>query len=113
MPCAAALSVLDVIERDGLLAKVRTMGALLRREVERLAPAGSLREIRGRGLLIGFEVAEGLDAADVVHALRDRGVLASTAGPGVVRFTPPFTIDAGEVDVAAKAMAEALEEAAA
>ena len=38
-------------------------------------------------------------------------MLASTAGPGVVRFTPPFTIDAGEVDVAAKAMAEALAEA--
>ncbi len=113
VPCAAALSVLDVIERDGLLAEVRTMGALLRREVERLAPAGSLREIRGRGLLIGFEVAEGLDATTVVHGLRERGVLASTAGPGVVRFTPPFTIDAGEVDVAAKAMAEALAEAAA
>ena len=89
------------------------MGALLRREVERLAPAGSLREIRGRGLLIGFEVAEGLDATTVVHGLRERGVLVSTAGPGVVRFTPPFTIDAGEVDVAAKAMAEALAEAAA
>jgi acetylornithine/succinyldiaminopimelate/putrescine aminotransferase len=113
VPCAAALSVLDVIERDGLLAEVRTMGALLRRELERLAPAGSLREIRGRGLLIGSEVAEGLDATTVVHGLRERGVLASTAGPGVVRFTPPFTIDAGAVDVAVKAMAEALAEAAA
>jgi len=113
VPCAAALSVLDVIGRDGLLAEVRTMGALLRREVERLAPAGSLREIRGRGLLIGFEIGESLDATTVVHGLRERGVLASTAGPGVVRFTPPFTIGAGEVDVAAKAMAGALAEAAA
>ena len=113
VPCAAALSVLDVIERDGLLGSVRSMGALLRREVERLVPAGSLREIRGRGLLMGFEVAEDLDATTVVHGLRERGVLASTAGTGVVRFTPPFTIDAGEVDVAAKALAEALAEAAA
>ncbi|HTG48682.1 MAG TPA: aminotransferase class III-fold pyridoxal phosphate-dependent enzyme, partial [Actinomycetota bacterium] len=92
---------------------VRTMGALLRREVERLAPAGTLAEARGRGLLLGFETAPGVEAAAVVEGLRDRGVLASTAGPATVRFTPPFTIAADDVDVAAKAMAGALAGAAA
>jgi acetylornithine/succinyldiaminopimelate/putrescine aminotransferase len=112
VPCSAALAVLDVIRDDDLLANVLEMGDLLRAEVARLAPAGTLREIRGKGLLNGFEVAEGLTAAEVVSAMRARGVLASTAGPDAVRFTPPFTIGRDDVDVAAKALAEALEEVA-
>ena len=113
VPCAAALAVLDTIEDEDLLERVRTMGDLLRSEVLRLADAATLREVRGRGLLIGFDVAGGVRAADVVTALRARGVLASTAGPTTVRFTPPYTITADEVDVAAKALSAALEESAA
>ena len=88
------------------------MGALLRAEVARLAPAGTLADIRGAGLLLGFEAAPGIAAADVVSALRARGVLASTAGGTTIRFTPPYTIGPDEVDEAAKALAAALEEAA-
>jgi acetylornithine/N-succinyldiaminopimelate aminotransferase len=113
VPCAAALAVLDTIEDEDLLERVRTMGDLLRSEVLRLADAATLREVRGRGLLIGFDVAGGVRAADVVTALRARGVLASTAGPTTVRFTPPYTITADEVDVAAKALSAALQESAA
>ena len=113
VPCAAALAVLDTIEDEDLLERVRTMGDLLRSEVLRLADAATLREVRGRGLLIGFDVAGGVRAADVVTALRARGVLASTAGPTTVRFTPPYTITADEVDVAAKALSAALDESAA
>jgi acetylornithine aminotransferase len=113
VPSAAALAVLETIERDDLLANVVAMGELLRAEVARLAPAGTLVEVRGRGLLNGFQVAEGLAAHDVAMAMLRRGVLASTAGPDTVRFTPPYTIAPAEVDVAAKALADALEEVAA
>ncbi len=111
VPSAAALAVLDTIDADDLLANVAAMGALLRAEVTRLAPAGALVEVRGDGLLCGFRVA-GSRAASVVEALVARGVLASTAGPDVVRCTPPFTIGADEIDEGAKALAAALEEAA-
>jgi acetylornithine aminotransferase len=112
VPCAAALAVLDTIADDDLLTNVATMGALVRDEVARLAPYGTLAAIRGAGLLLGFQVAPALDATDVVTALRARGVLASAAGTDVVRFTPPYTVDAASVDEAAKAMAAALEEVA-
>jgi len=112
LAAAAALAVLDVIERDGLLDHVRTLGELLRAEVARLAPAGALPEVRGRGLLCGFDVAAPIVANDVVLALLRRGVLASTAGPATVRFTPPYVASADDVDVAAKAFAAALEEVA-
>jgi acetylornithine/succinyldiaminopimelate/putrescine aminotransferase len=110
VPSAAAVAVLDTIDADDLLANVAAMGALLRAEVARLAPAGALVEVRGDGLLCGFRVAGG--AAAVVEALLARGVLASTAGPDVVRCTPPFTIGADDIDEGAKALAAALEEAA-
>ena len=111
VPSAAALAVLDTIEAEGLLANVTTMGALLRDEVARLAPAGALAEIRGDGLLCGFRV-HGSTAPAVVQALLARGVLASTAGLDVVRCTPPFTIGPDEIDEGAKVLAAALEDAA-
>ena len=112
VPSAAALAVLDVIDDQDLLANVRAMGALLRSEVARLAPAGTLADVRGAGLLLGFEASAGIAAGDVAAALRTRGVLASTAGANTVRFTPPYTIGPDEVDEAVKALAAALEEVA-
>jgi acetylornithine/succinyldiaminopimelate/putrescine aminotransferase len=109
VPCAAALAVLDTIEADDLLANVAAMGALLREEVARLAPDGALADVRGDGLLCGFRLP-GARAAAVVQALLARGVLASTAGPDVVRCTPPFTIGPDEIDEGAKALAAALED---
>lgn len=109
VPSAAALAVLDTIEADGLLRNVAAMGTLVRDEAARLAPPGTLVEIRGDGLLCGFRV-HGTKAAAVVQALLGRGVLASTAGPDVVRFTPPFTIGPDEIDEGAKALAAALED---
>ena len=112
LPCAAALAVLATIEQDALLANVATTGDLLRNEVARLAPSGTIADVRGRGLLCGFELAEGLAVGDVLAALRERGVLASSAGAGAVRFTPPFIFAPQHVDVVAKAFAEALTEVA-
>lgn len=112
VPCAAALAVLATIEEEGLLAHVAATGELLRAEVARLAPAGAIAEVRGRGFLCGFELAEGLAVGEVLAALRARGVLASPAGTGAVRFTPPFVFGGDDVDVAAKAFADALAEVA-
>ncbi|HEX6843738.1 MAG TPA: aminotransferase class III-fold pyridoxal phosphate-dependent enzyme [Actinomycetota bacterium] len=113
VPSAAALAVLDTIDEEGLLAHVDDMGTFLRDEVTRLAPAGALREVRGRGLLCGFQLAEGLLPDAVLAALRARGVLASQAGVDAVRFTPPYVIGRPDVEEAAVALAGALEEVAA
>jgi acetylornithine aminotransferase len=112
VPSAAAIVVLETIERDHLLANVVAMGTLQRNEVARLAPAGTVVEVRGRGLLNGVQVAPGIAAHDVAMSMLRRGVLASTAGPDTIRFTPPYTIAAAEVGEAAAALADALEEVA-
>jgi len=77
--------------------------------------AGSRRYARRgprRGLLNGFQVAPGIAAHDVVDGDAPPRALASTAGPDTVRFTPPYTITAAEVDEAVKALSDALGEVA-
>jgi len=101
------------IERDGLLARSLEIGARLTAAVAAAAPAGSVAEIRGHGCLWGFELAAAADgtpadANAVVLRLLEEGVLASIAGPNVVRMSPPLTASDADVDRAAVALGDAL-----
>jgi acetylornithine aminotransferase len=103
IPCAAALAVLDTIEKEDLLANAREQGDRLR---ERLATP-DVKQVRGRGLLTGIELREPV-AHDVVLAMLERGVLATEAGDAVVRMSPPLIVEAHQVDEAAETFAKAL-----
>lgn len=98
LACAAALTVLETIENEKLLARVAAAGARLRQGLEELVEKhkGKARAVRGRGLLVGLQV-EG-DAAPYVQRARERGVLLSVAGGTVVRFVPPFVVTDAEID---------------
>ena len=89
--CAAACAVVDTVD-DELLANVVERGAEL---AEGLRSLAGVREVRGRGLLLGAVVD--VAAADVVEACRERGLLVLTAGDDVVRFAPPLTIGPDDV----------------
>src|SRR5207247_8570057 len=54
------------------------------------AGAACVREVRGRGVMWGLELAE--PAAPIVAAARERGLLVVTAGPQVIRLLPPLVI---------------------
>ena len=77
---------------EALLDNVRARGAQLA-----AASAGlpGVESVRGRGLLLGIEVAA---AAEIVDAARTQGLLVLTAGENVVRLAPPLTVTADEVD---------------
>jgi len=102
LACAAALATLDVIEREGLAERARILGDLFR---GRLADIASplVREVRGRGLMVGVQLA--VKADPVVCDLAGEGILALKAGPKVLRFLPPLVI--GWPDLAAAAAATA------
>ena len=55
-------------------------------------------DVRGRGLLLGAVLDR--EVAPVVDACRDRGLLVLSAGPDVLRLTPPLVVSAEEVDEA-------------
>ena len=103
--CAAACAVVDAID-DELLESVRDLGAAL---ASGLAGLPGVREVRGRGLLLGA-VVDG-SAAAAVESCRRRGLLVLSAGVDVVRLAPPLTIDAVDVAEALEIIGDAFSEA--
>jgi acetylornithine/N-succinyldiaminopimelate aminotransferase len=92
---AAALAVLDVLDDEALLARVRQLGEAL---LHRLAELPGVAAVRGRGLMLAFDLAEGGAPALVERALlRERLVLNAT-GPTTVRLLPPLVVGDAEVD---------------
>jgi predicted acetylornithine/succinylornithine family transaminase len=92
--CAAACAVVEAIDEE-LLANVVARGDQL---ASGLAEVAGVREVRGRGLLLAG-VLDG-DAAAVVDACRERGLLVLTAGSDVLRLLPPLVITEAEADEA-------------
>lgn len=106
--CAAALAVIDTIEREELLQRARSLGAALDSGIRAIA-SPHVREVRGAGLWIGIEFERPI-AGMVEIALRDRGILVNAAKPTVLRLAPPLTISDEDVREFLDALDAALEE---
>jgi acetylornithine/N-succinyldiaminopimelate aminotransferase len=91
--CAAALAVLDTIVDEGLLARAAAVGDRLRAGV---AAHPQVTGVRGRGLLIGIDVAA--DAGRVVTAARSHGFIVNATGPHTVRLAPPLVLGDDEAE---------------
>ena len=74
------------------------------RELQRRLPI--IKEIRGKGLLIGVELTK--PAAPVMDACRDAGLLVLTAGDKVVRLAPPLIVESADCQRAVKILGDAL-----
>lgn len=121
LACAVALRVLEVIEREKLADNAREQGAFLKAGLEALAGRypGVIRQVRGLGLMLGFELAPreqipalaGVDqpaALQVVQRLHEAGVLTVPAGPQVVRLLPPLNLSRVEAEAGLAAIEQVL-----
>jgi acetylornithine aminotransferase len=108
--CAAALAVLDTIEKEGLLDHVANLGATWS---EQLATAGRgrLAGVRGRGLWLALVVSDG-SAPAIEVAARDAGFLVNATGPDAVRLAPPLVLTGAEAATFADALPSILDAAA-
>jgi acetylornithine/N-succinyldiaminopimelate aminotransferase len=95
VPCAAGLAVLDVLDDEALLARVRELGERLRHAVAELPGVG---EIRGRGLMLAFELVEGGAPALVARALSEQRLVLNATSPTTVRLLPSLLIDESQAD---------------
>jgi acetylornithine/N-succinyldiaminopimelate aminotransferase len=95
VPCAAGLAVLDVLDDEALLARVRELGERLRHAVAELPGVG---EIRGRGLMLAFELVEGGAPALVSRALSEQRLVLNATSPTTVRLLPSLLIDESHAD---------------
>jgi acetylornithine/N-succinyldiaminopimelate aminotransferase len=103
--CAAALAVLDIVDEPALLRRVRELGASLR---DGLLAIDGVREVRGRGLMLGVGLEDGLDAAAVGADLLDRGLVVNVPEPGTIRLLPPLTVESDQVERAVATIGAAL-----
>ncbi len=91
---AAMLATLDVVESEGLLANVDTIGGYLR---DRLEALPGVESVHGLGFLLGIRTSR--SASELQAALLDRGVIVGTSDdPNVLRLLPPLTLGQAEAD---------------
>jgi predicted acetylornithine/succinylornithine family transaminase len=102
---AAALAVLDVVEDPALLRGVREKGAALR---EGLAALDGVREVRGRGLMIGVGLEDGIDAAALCAELLGRGLVVNVPRPDTIRMLPPLVVESAQIERAIGLFGESL-----
>ena len=103
---AAALAVIDVIEKEDLLKHATEVGNLLKEALQGFVDKyDKLLEVRGKGLMLGL-VVDG-DPKAIVEAMQEQGLLALTAGSNVVRFLPPLVLG-DDLEDAVDMMSDAL-----
>jgi acetylornithine/LysW-gamma-L-lysine aminotransferase len=103
--CAAALAAIGYIEAENLPQRAAERGAQLMAGLKAIQ-SSHIREVRGLGLMAAIELKE--PAGSYLAALAERGVLALSAGPTVMRFLPPLVISAEDVDTVIARTAEVL-----
>lgn len=106
--CAAANAVLDTID-EAFLAEVRRKGEKL---ATGLAALEGVREVRGRGLMLGA-VLHAPVAKDVVAKGLERGVIVNAPSASILRFTPPLVLTETDIEDALERVALALADAGA
>lgn len=94
LACAAAIAVLDVMESEGLVDNAARVGSYL---MEQLKGFDKVREVRGRGLMIGLEFDKSIKElrSDLIFKYR---VFTGAAGSNILRLLPPLCLTRAEAD---------------
>jgi len=109
-PLAAAVSraALRVIREEKLAERSRQLGEYFAEQLSEI-PSPHIKEVRGRGLLIGVELKpEAKGARRFCEALQKKGILAKETHDNVIRFAPPLVIDRETIDWALPSIREVL-----
>jgi len=109
LACAAAIAVFEAIEQEGLLENARAMGKHLRDGLRALGDeTGLVKEIRGRGLMVGAELT--VPGAPIVRTCQENGLLINCTHDTVLRFLPSMTVTAAELDEGLAILGAAMKE---
>ena len=92
--CATGLAVVNTIAQDHLCANASAMGQLIIDTLLADSAAAHIREIRGRGLMLGIELQR--DCGELVHRGLDAGLLINVTAGNTVRLLPPLVINEQE-----------------
>jgi len=108
LACAIARAAMRVLVSEGMIENAARVGWRLRRNLEAIG-AGSVREVRGRGLMIAVELhPDAGGARRVCERLQARGLLCKETHDHIIRITPPLIITGDEADWIAEQFAAVL-----
>jgi acetylornithine/N-succinyldiaminopimelate aminotransferase len=105
LACAAALAVLEVIEQEKLIANAAGTGAYLMAELRKMP---QLQRVRGKGLMIGFDVPEQLKDLRK-NLLWRRRIFTGEAKPNTIRLLPSLALKKQEADIFLEAIREEIQ----
>lgn len=99
LACAAALATLDVVEQEQLMAHAVEVGDYFQERLKALQREipGRIKEVRGRGLMIGIELATP-DARAVFQHLWHNGIIVNAVGDRIIRCVPPLVVTQADCD---------------
>jgi len=109
LACSGAMAILEVILEDqDILGHCTRMGEYFMKALKDLqARCPAVTDVQGLGLMIGADVT--VDARELVHDLRKRGVLINATGEHKLRFVPPLIVTPAEIDRVVLLLGEAIE----
>jgi ornithine--oxo-acid transaminase len=108
LACSVAMAAIDVLVDEKLADRAAELGAYFM-EGLRAIKSPKIKEVRGKGLLIGVVLNESAGKARIyTTALKDRGLLCKETHSWIIRFAPPLVITREEIDSALKIIAEVL-----
>jgi ornithine--oxo-acid transaminase len=108
LACAVARAALRVLARDRLAERAAHLGDALLRRLSAM-PSGVIKDVRGRGLLIGIELrADAGPAREFAKRLMHEGLLCKDTVQSVLRIAPPLVIDETDFDWAYQKLAKVL-----
>ena len=106
--CAAAgAAAMKLIEDENLCDRANELGQVVRQKIES-ASLDCVNEIRGRGLLLGMQLDETVDAKAVMLDCMDRGLIVCIAKNNVLRIAPPLTIDQATLEAGIDILLDAI-----
>jgi acetylornithine/N-succinyldiaminopimelate aminotransferase len=100
LACAAALGVVEVMEKEALVDNAEEVGSYL---INELKTIDAIRNVRGEGLMIGFDVPEQIKSLRK-HLLFEHHVFTGEAKPSVIRLLPALSLGKKEADEFLKAL---------
>lgn len=99
LACAAANVVVRRL-KNGLLEEAAAKGEYLTGKLSKLKKFNFVRDVRGKGLLLGVNLTDKLNNSEVAGKMAANGVIILTAGNNTLRFAPAYTISTREIDAA-------------
>jgi acetylornithine aminotransferase len=106
LACAAALAVIEVMQKDNLIKAATEKGAYL---IKALNNMEGIKVVRGRGLMIGFEMEEGLEDLRKV-LLNDLKIFTGEAKPNVIRLLPSLAITMEDLNLFLTGLNQAIQQ---